>query len=76
MDTLLRFLFRCPHRNLSRPITPLARRGCTAATYVVCLDCGTQYAYDWEAMRIGPPVRQRAAVEGRVPVFSSSQKSV
>jgi len=25
-------------------------------TYVVCLDCGTQFAYDWENMRLGKPV--------------------
>jgi hypothetical protein len=25
-------------------------------TYVVCLDCGQQFAYDWENMRLGKPV--------------------
>jgi hypothetical protein len=24
--------------------------------YVVCLDCGTQFSYDWENMRIGKAV--------------------
>lgn len=49
IDAVLRILLlRCPHRNMSRPITP-AHSG----TYVVCLDCGTQLPYDWENMRIG-----------------------
>src|SRR5258708_11431088 len=25
-------------------------------TYVACLDCGQQFAYDWENMRLGKPV--------------------
>lgn len=24
--------------------------------YVVCLDCGKQFVYDWKEMRIGKPV--------------------
>ena len=51
-------LLRCPHRNMSRPITP-AHSG----TYVVCLDCGTQLPYDWENMRVGRP-SQKARSEG------------
>jgi len=26
------------------------------ATYVVCLDCGKEFDYDWQEMRIGQPV--------------------
>lgn len=51
IDAVLRMLLlRCPHRNMSRPITPAH-----SATYVVCLDCGTQLPYDWENMRVGRP---------------------
>jgi len=25
-------------------------------TYVVCLDCGKEFAYDWKAMRVGEAV--------------------
>lgn len=59
IDAVLRMLLlRCPHRNMSRPITP-AHSG----TYVVCLDCGTQLPYDWENMRVGRP-SQKARNEG------------
>jgi predicted transcriptional regulator len=34
-------------------MTPPAPRGSFASTYVVCLDCGKRFAYDWKEMRIG-----------------------
>lgn len=57
MDTVFNYLFRCQHRNLSRPMSPAGSRPIveTASTYVVCLDCGKHFAYDWEEMRIGAP---------------------
>ena len=57
---MLRFfdaLFGCSHKKFSFPITK--RRGqrlSTAAsvtgTYIVCLDCGKEFAYDWQQMKI------------------------
>jgi hypothetical protein len=29
-------------------------------TYVVCLDCGQEFRYDWNEMRIGEPVSMRS----------------
>jgi hypothetical protein len=29
-------------------------------TYVVCLDCGKEFDYDWQEMRIGNPVAAHA----------------
>ncbi len=50
-------LFRCPHRRLTRPITPVSKPGVPSGeTYVVCLECGKQFYYDWEKMRLGGPV--------------------
>ena len=51
-------LFGCWHKNCSFPIT--AKKGstpqCEAAratgTYVVCLDCGREFPYDWSHMRV------------------------
>ncbi|HWX55107.1 MAG TPA: hypothetical protein VN176_11010 [Verrucomicrobiae bacterium] len=54
---------RCRHRKLSQPFAgrPPARRETNAdwdtptiATthYVVCLDCGHKFGYDWVQMRI------------------------
>jgi hypothetical protein len=53
----------CRHRNTSHPFTaaPAARRngggdwesvGSGPSHYVVCLDCGKKFAYDWANMRI------------------------
>lgn len=57
IDTVANLIFRCPHRRLTRPITPVSRPGVPSGeTYVVCLDCGKQFSYDWQAMRIGKPV--------------------
>ncbi len=53
MGSLLGYLFGCAHRNLSRPMTPLHSRGNAEPTYVVCLDCGKRFAYDWKQMRVG-----------------------
>jgi hypothetical protein len=54
IDTLLNLIFRCSHRRLTRPVTPVSKAGVPhGETYVVCLDCGKQFAYDLNQMRIG-----------------------
>lgn len=56
---LFDMLFGCWHKNYSFPIT--SKRGNTAprshaasitGTYVVCLDCGKEFAYDWNQMKV------------------------
>jgi hypothetical protein len=57
---LLDAFFGCWHNHLSFPITVRTnsrtnRRSPAAAltgTYVVCLDCGKEFAYDWREMKI------------------------
>ncbi len=57
IDTVLNLLFRCAHRRLTRPVTPVSKAGVPhGETYVVCLDCGKQFAYDLKEMRIGKPL--------------------
>ncbi len=63
--------FGCSHKRTSFPITP-GRNGSGMArgnTYVACLDCGKEFAYDWETMQIGEQVKSRpsgtAVVAGR-----------
>jgi hypothetical protein len=57
IDSVLNLLFRCPHRRLTRPVTPVSKAGVPHGdTYVVCLDCGKQFPYDVEKMRIGKAV--------------------
>jgi len=54
IDTVLNLVFRCPHRRLTRPVTPVSKAGVPHGdTYVVCLDCGKQFAYDLKEMRVG-----------------------
>jgi len=50
-------LFGCWHKNVSFPQTHRKgeRRSASAAqagTYIVCLDCGREFAYDWKQMRV------------------------
>jgi hypothetical protein len=57
IDTVLNLLFNCPHRHLTRPFTPVNHGSVThGETYVVCLDCAKQFAYDLTTMRIGKPI--------------------
>jgi hypothetical protein len=55
MFALLDTLFGCRHRHLTFPITQ-KRTGATPAgtaeTYVVCLDCGNEFPYDWREMKM------------------------
>jgi len=64
-------LFGCWHSRYSFPMTARAgvRRKSEAAarlgTYVVCLDCGKELAYDWQEMRVingNPQTSSRALV--------------
>ena len=52
MDTL----FGCWHQHYSFPITVRGSHRSAAAattgTYVVCLDCGKDLAYDWKTMKV------------------------
>ncbi len=47
-------MFGCRHSRYSFPITIRSRRATAprAGTYVVCLDCGKELAYDWNAMKV------------------------
>ena len=54
---LIDWLFGCWHGNYSFPMS--ARRGkqqpaaaARTGIYVVCLDCGKEFPYDWDEMRV------------------------
>jgi hypothetical protein len=69
-------LFGCWHRNYSFPIT--AKKGgnnrphaaCVTGTYVVCLDCGKEFPYDWNKMKVLSPEPERANALAPQPVTS------
>jgi hypothetical protein len=57
IGSILSMLFRCAHLHLTRPFSPVSVRGVSQeGTYVVCLDCGKEFAYDLKEMRIGKPI--------------------
>jgi len=59
IDTIYNLLLRCPHRRLTRPVTPVSKGGVPQGeTYVVCLDCGKQFSYDVHEMKIGRPIHE------------------
>jgi hypothetical protein len=56
LDSLLNILFGCAHRKTTFPLTPSRNSRAVAgkrAPYVVCLKCGSEFAYDWREMRVG-----------------------
>ena len=76
LQSLLNTLFGCSHRRTTFPLTPGRRHtgaqtlGATRnGTYVVCLDCGREFAYNWNAMEVGEPVHQTAATTETQPMF-------
>ena len=55
--SLFDVFFGCSHKRCSFPITVRGKQRRSAAasvtgTYVVCLDCGQEFAYDWNKMRL------------------------
>ncbi len=67
ISSILQSLFGCSHKRLTRPITPVRKPGVPSGeTSVVCLDCGKQFAYDWNHMRIGKPI-ERSYNSGVLP---------
>jgi hypothetical protein len=69
LGELMNSLFGCSHRKTSFPMTPSRRSGFSASnysgskrngTYVVCLDCGKEFDYNWKDMRVGEAVRSGA----------------
>lgn len=61
-------VFGCRHPRFSFPVTvrrAISRPKAAAltGTYVACLDCGREFPYDWEDMRvITSPQRHRQRV--------------
>jgi hypothetical protein len=46
LESAYQVLFGCNHRNYCFP-----RQDQEGTEYVVCLDCGNEFTYDWERMR-------------------------
>jgi hypothetical protein len=55
------FSLKCRHRHTSQPFAAASARAAAGSSwepvgtnrhYVVCLDCGRKFDYDWQNMRI------------------------
>lgn len=75
LSAMANWLLGCSHRHTSFPITFRNRargRAPGLDTYVVCLDCGKQFPYDWAQMRIA---KQPVAAEPHRADRRSGMKS-
>jgi len=64
LTAVLNAFFGCSHKQTSFPLTPRRKVGNTigrAKTYVACLNCGTEFEYDWQEMQIRKPVNMPVA---------------
>jgi len=66
LGKLLDSFFGCWHRNYSFPISVRAGQRRTGAaaltgTYVVCLDCGREFPYDWSQLKVVSASRKHGA---------------
>lgn len=76
IDSIANLLFRCQHSRLTRPVTPVSKAGVPHGdTYVVCLDCGKQFAYDLKEMRIMRPVAHSTSGGVVAPETARRRKS-
>jgi len=73
---VLNFLFGCPHQRTTFPLTPTRKSSghplpgaARFGTYVSCLDCGQELAYDWDEMRVSGPAKPRQAAPETQPSF-------
>jgi hypothetical protein len=69
-------LFGCWHKRVSFPMTRKAaqqRSGESrrAGTYIVCLDCGKEFGYDWKEMRVLSAREQRASAHAHLEAKAS-----
>jgi hypothetical protein len=70
LENLLDCLYGCSHRRTSFPITLRmtvnGQQSRHAETYIVCVECGRQFGYDWATMRTVKRPAARAANGGFV----------
>jgi hypothetical protein len=56
MARLFDTLFGCRHTRYSFPVTvrrtTRPQAGALTGTYVACLDCGREFPYDWQEMKV------------------------
>jgi predicted transcriptional regulator len=76
-NDMLDAFFGCSHKHYSFPITtrPGQRRSEAASvtgTYVVCLDCGKEFAYDWQEMKFVSSAHKPEGIEEAAAPYAKS----
>ena len=77
LNDVLDMLFGCSHKRYSFPLTarPGQRRSEAASvtgTYVVCLDCGKEFPYDWQEMRFVSSRPRNEAIKEAAESYAKS----
>lgn len=58
IEAIINFLFGCHHSHYSFPVTirgagrSRPQAAALTGTYVACLDCGKEFPYDWQDMKV------------------------
>lgn len=73
--TIFDAIFGCWHKRMTFPISNRKgeRRSASTqrGTYVVCLDCGKEFAYDWQKMRVVSSRQQETYAGAQVEAKAS-----
>jgi hypothetical protein len=72
MTFVLERLFGCSHRRTTFPLTP-KRPAARVGAYVTCLDCGKEFAYNWNEMRLEKPLAMPVTVTAPNPMPRQAQ---
>ena len=73
IQSFLNKMLGCSHSHTTFPQTPSRKNAATQVpgatrngTYIVCLDCGKEFAYNWSEMRMGQAVTSTVVTPARV----------
>jgi hypothetical protein len=71
MTRVINMIFGCRHSRYSFPVTvrgakPRPQAGALTGTYVACLDCGTEFPYDWQEMKVITSTAERREYQAAV----------
>jgi len=71
----LEYLLGCRHKRITFPITEKPERRKSIAslptgTYIVCIDCGKEFPYDWKQMKVVEAHRHHKDAEAAPPDYS------
>ncbi len=72
--SLFDLVFGCSHKHCSFPITVRGKLRRTEAalvtgTYIVCLECGKEFPYNWEEMKLVRARPETSSGTVQVPVL-------